>query len=329
MKILVTGSTGFVGAAVARQLAARDHELRLLVRAQSNRGNIVELDAEIAIGDLTDPQSLISATKGCDALYHVAADYRLWAKNPSEFYATNVEGTKALLLAAAEAGMERIVYTSSVAALGRRDDGAPADEQTHVDPAKLVGHYKRSKYEAEQAVLRLVADHGCPAVIVNPSTPIGPRDIKPTPTGRMIVQAANGHIPAYVDTGLNVVHVDDVAAGHLLAFANGKIGERYILGGRDMTLAEILTAVANHMGRKPPRFRLPHDLIMPIAHGATAWARVTGREPFVSTDAIRMARKSMYFSSAKAEREIGYTHRPPMEAIADALKWFREVGKIG
>ena len=328
MKVLVTGATGFVGAAVARTLLGRGEALRLLVRASSDRSNIAGLDAEIAVGDLGDPDSLAAAVKGCDALYHVAADYRLWARDPRELYATNVEGTKSLLFAAAQAGIGRIVYTSSVAALGHTGDGSPADEATPVDRDGVIGDYKRSKYDAEQAVLDLAADHGCPVVIVNPSTPIGPRDVKPTPTGRMIVQAASGAMPAYVDTGLNVVHVDDVAAGHVQAFTHGKIGERYILGGENLSLAEILSMIAAQTGAKPPRVKLPHGLIMPIAHCATAWARLTGREPFVSTDAVRMARKRMYFSSAKAEKELGYTHRPPHEAIDEALKWFRQAGYI-
>ncbi|MCZ6604426.1 MAG: NAD-dependent epimerase/dehydratase family protein [Alphaproteobacteria bacterium] len=329
MKILVTGSTGFVGAAVARHLLAEGHELRLLVRTASRRDNIADLDAEIVVGDLTEPTSLAGAVKGCDALYHVAADYRLWVRDPRELYETNVGGSKALILAASQAGVQRIVYTSSVAALGLTGDGTPADETTPVRREALVGHYKRSKYDAEQAVLDLVTGRDCPVVIVNPSTPIGPRDIKPTPTGRMIVQAARGKMPAYVDTGLNVVHVDDVARGHLQAFAKGRIGERYILGGENMTLARILADVAAQVGRKPPTVKLPHGLIMPIAMVATALARVTGREPFVFTDAIRMARKRMYFSSQKAEAELGYTHRPPDQAIADAVEWFLQAGYFG
>ncbi len=329
MKILVTGSTGFVGAAVARQLAAKGHDLKLLVRPESDRGNIASLDAQIAIGDLRDTNSLAAAVKGCNALYHVAADYRLWVRRTKDLYETNVGGTKALILAAADAGVERIVYTSSVAALGLNADGSPANEDTPVRPASIIGHYKKSKYDAEQAVLALVKDRGCPVVIVNPSTPIGPGDIKPTPTGRMIVQAATGRMPAYVDTGLNVVHVDDVAAGHLNAYAKGKIGERYILGGEDMSLAEILATVARLLDRKPPKIKLPHGLIMPIAYCATAVAQITGREPFVSTDAIRMARKKMFFSSLKAEKELGYIHRSPSVAIADALQWFRTAGYIG
>jgi dihydroflavonol-4-reductase len=328
MKTLVTGCSGFVGAAVAHKLIERGDALKLLVRATSDRSNLQGLDAEIVVGDLRDRASLDAAVAGCDALYHIAADYRIWVRRPQDLYDTNVTGTRNLLTAAAEAGVSRIIYTSSVAALGLTADGTPATEDTPVNPSAIVGHYKKSKYDAEQAVLALAAD-GCPVIIVNPSTPIGPRDIKPTPTGRLIVEAANGKMPAYVDTGLNVVHVDDVAAGHLLAFDKGQLGRKYILGGQNLSLAEILAEVARQLGRKPPRIKLPHGLIMPLAHCATALAQLTGREPFVATDAIRMARKRMFFSSERAEKELGYIHRSPELAIADALQWFRQVGYIG
>jgi len=244
-------------------------------------------------------------------------------------YETNVAGTRNLLLAAKEAGVRRIVYTSSVAALGRTADGRPADEETPASLSDMIGHYKRSKFLAEEEVRRLVRDAGLPAVIVNPSAPAGPRDIKPTPTGRMIAEAAAGRVPAYVDTGLNVVHVDDVAEGHLLAYRKGRVGERYVLGGETMALAEILGAIAAAAGRRPPRLRLPHGLVLPFAYASEAWARFTGREPLVTVDSVRMARKRMFFSSAKAERELGYRARPAGEALREAVEWFRAHGYLG
>ncbi len=323
-KTLVTGATGFVGAAVARKLLARGEEIRLLTRANSDRSNLDGLDAEIVTGDLTDPSTLPAAVQGCATVYHVAADYRLWVRDPSVLYRANVDGSVALIRAAADAGASRIVYTSSVAALGIPKDRTPGDEETPVSVDDMVGHYKRSKFLAEEAVRRL-ADGGAPVVIVSPSTPVGPRDIKPTPTGRVILDAARGKIPAFVDTGLNVVHVDDVAEGHLLAAEKGEIGRRYVLGGENLSLREILTEIARLTGRRPPKVRLPRAPLFPVAWGAEAWARMTnGGEPMVTVDALRMARKWMWFSSDRAERELGYTHRPATEALADALAWFRE-----
>ncbi len=226
--------------------------------------------------------------------------------------------------------MSRMVYTSSVATLGLKRDASPADETTPVGLGDMIGHYKRSKFLAEQEVRRLVADEGAPVVIVNPSTPVGPRDVKPTPTGRMILEAAAGRMPAFVDTGLNLVHVDDVAAGHLLAFDRGRIGERYVLGGTDMTLAEILAAIARLTRRRPPKVKIPHNAILPLAYGAEAWARLRGRgEPFITVDGVKMAKKKMFFSSAKAEAELGYQARSPESALADAVNWFREQGYLG
>ncbi len=330
MTCLVTGATGFVGSAVARALLERGEAVRVLARAESDRRNIEGLAVEVAEGDLRDKASLERACHGCQALFHVAADYRLWVPEPDEIYAANVDGTKALIEAAGEAGVTRIVYTSSVATLGLNRDASPADETTPVSLADMIGHYKRSKFLAEAGVRRLVAEAGLPAVIVNPSMPVGPRDIKPTPTGRMIVEAARGRIPAFVDTGLNVVHVADVAAGHLAAFKRGRIGERYILGGENMALGEILTAIARRCGRRAPRLRLPHGLVLPLAYAAEAWARLARNgEPFVTLDALRMARKRMYFTSAKAEAELGYRARPAEAALADAVDWFREAGYLG
>ena len=325
---LVTGATGFVGSAVARALLARGQAVRVLVRPGSNRSNLAGLPVELAEGDLTDPASLARAVAGCRHVFHVAADYRIWVPDPAAMLRANVDGTTALMLAAAEAGAERIVYCSSVAALGLTKDGGPADETTPVSEASVVGIYKKSKYRAEQAVLALVRERGLPAVIVNPADPIGPRDIKPTPTGKMIADAASGRMPAYVDTGLNVVHVDDVAQGHLLALAHGRIGERYILGGENLTLAQVLGMVAAQVGRRPPRIKLAREVLWPLALACEGLAALTGIEPLVTRDHLRMARKLMFFSSAKAEAELGYRPRPAAAAIADAITWFRAHGKV-
>ncbi|MGO8858818.1 MAG: hopanoid-associated sugar epimerase [Steroidobacteraceae bacterium] len=327
MRALVTGASGFVGAAVARALVSADWQVRVLVRAASDRTNLQNLPLEVAVGDLTVAASLQQALAKCDALFHVAADYRLGARDPSQLYQTNVEGTRNLLTAAADAGVKKIVYTSSVATIGLPADGSPGDEQTPVSLAAMIGHYKRSKFLAEQLVLD-AASAGTPAVVVNPSTPVGPGDVKPTPTGQLVRDAAAGRMPAYVDTGLNIVHVDDVAAGHLMAFHHGRIGERYILGGEDMTLQQILGAIAQLVGRPPPRVRLPYAAVLPIAYLAEAVGLLTGRSGRVTLEGVRMSRKRMFFSSAKAARELGYHWRPPAAAFADAVGWFRDHGYI-
>jgi len=325
MTTLVTGATGFLGSALARALLDRGEAVRVLVRRESDRRNIDGLDVELAEGNLNDPQSLRNAVKGCRALYHAAADYRLWVRDPRELYATNVSGTRALLRSASEAGVERIVYTSSVATIGREPSGRPADERTPVTIDDMTGHYKRSKFLAEEDVNRLVRDEEIPVVIVNPSTIIGPRDIRPTPTGRMVEEAARGKIPAFVDTGLNVVHVDDVAAGHVQAYEQGKIGERYVLGGDDMMLREILAEIASLVGRRPPRIRLPRAAVLPVAYVAEFAARIRGSavEPLVTVDGIKMSKTFMFFSSEKAKKAIGYSSRPGREALADAVEWLR------
>ena len=329
MTVLITGASGFVGSAVLRHLVQAGHRVRALVRPDSDRRNLDGVPVEIAVGDLRDRASLERAAAGCSGLFHVAADYRLWTPKPDGLYQTNVSGTRELMLAAAAAGVERIVYTSSVATLGLTADGTPADETAPAAIDDMIGHYKRSKFLAEAEVLKLAEDEGLPVVIVNPSTPVGPRDIKPTPTGRMIVEAAAGRMPAFVDTGLNLVHVDDVAAGHLLAYERGAVGERYILGGDNMTLREILRDIAAITGRRPPRVRLPHGLVVPIAYVAEAWARLGGGEPFVTVDGVRMARKLMFFSSQKARDALGFRPRPAAEALRDAVEWYRLNGYLG
>ena len=323
MRALLSGATGFVGSAVARALLREGWQVKALVRQNSDRRNLQGLQIETVAGDLNDRSSLDHAVAGCEALFHVAADYRLGARRPEELYRTNVEGTRNVLNAARSAGVGRIVYTSSVATIGIPADGSPGCEETPVALADMIGHYKRSKFLAEQ-VARDAARAGASVVIVNPSTPIGPGDVKPTPTGQMVLDAAAGRMPAYLDTGLNVVHVDDVAAGHLLAFHRGRDGERYILGGDDMTLREILVEIARIAGRSPPRIRLPNAAVLPLAYAAEAMAWLTGRTTRITVEAVRMARKRMFFSSDKAVRELGYRWRARTKAFEDAVLWLRE-----
>lgn len=326
-KVLVTGATGFVGAAVARALAAQGARLRLLVRAGNDRTNLAGLDAELAEGDLRDAPSVNRAMGGVRYLFHVAADYRLWARDPEEIVRNNRASTGIIMTAARASGVERIVYTSSVATL-KPLDGGVADERRPATPEQAVGAYKRSKVVAERLVEAMAAD-GLPVVIVNPSTPIGPRDVKPTPTGRIVVEAASGRMPAFVDSGLNLAHVDDVAAGHVMAMAKGRIGERYILGGQDVSLGQMLGDIARIVGRRPPTVRIPRAALFPLAHANEAWCRLTAKDdPFLTVDSLKMAAHNMYFSSAKAQAELGYHARPYAEALADAIAWFRAAGKI-
>ena len=326
--VLVTGASGFLGSAVARALVAHGMQVRALVRPSSRRDNFSDISCEIAIGDLTDRPSLGAALRGMRYLFHVAADYRFWARDPSVILRANVEGTRNLMLEALAAGTERIVYTSSVATLRLAGATGPVDETSPLSPEEAIGVYKRSKTLAERTVEEMIRSDKLPAVIVNPTTPIGPRDIKPTPTGRILLDAARGRIPAFVDTGLNFAHVDDIAEGHLLALQRGRIGERYILGGQNVLLRNLLATIADASGRRAPRIRLPRIPIFPLAYGAQAFAYITGREPLLTVDALRMSRYHMFFTSAKAESELGYRSRAYQEGVIDALAWFRKVGYL-
>ncbi len=329
MKALVTGTSGFVGSAVARRLKDAGHEVRVLMRPSSDRRNVGGLDVEIVEGDLQRPETLGPAVSGCDAVFHVAADYRLWVTDRGEsMYRANVGGTRDLIRAAMEAGVSRFVYTSSVAVLKISPDRTPADETAFATLDDMVSHYKKSKFLAEEEVRRLVREEGAPVVIVNPSAPFGPRDIKPTPTGRIVLDAAKGRMPAYLDTGLNAVHVADVAEGHLLAYERGRIGERYILGGENLSLRDIIATVTSYVGRSGPRIRLPRRPLFPIAWAAELGGRISGREPPITLDALRMAAKHMYYSSDRARSELGYAPRPAAEALTDAVDWYRAHGYL-
>lgn len=324
-RVLVSGANGFVGSAVVRALLRHGYPVRALVRPASDTASLDGLGVEVVRGDLRDPPSLERALHGCEGLFHVAADYRLWAPDPHAIYAANVRGTHAILLAARRCGIRRVVHTSSVATLGLHPDGTPADEDTPARLAGMIGAYKRSKYLAE-ALARRCASAGTDIVIVNPAAPVGPRDRKPTPTGRTILDAARGRMPAYVDTGLCVVHVDDVAEGHVLAYERGQRGRRYVLGGENLSLREILSNIAALTGRHAPWLRLPHAAVLPVAHAAEAWARLTGHAPTITVDGVKLARHHMYFSSRRAESELGYHARPAREALADAIQWFKDNG---
>lgn len=329
MTTLLTGATGFVGSAVLRALVAAGHDVRVLARPGASRANLADVPCAVVDGDLTDPASLDRAVAGCTDLFHVAADYRLWVRDATAMDRANVDGTQALLRAAARAGVRRVVYTGTVATLRPADDGAEADEFARAELHEMIGPYKRSKHRAARAVAAVVDETGLDVVTVMPTAPIGPRDAKPTPTGRMVVEAARGRMPAFVDTGLNVVHVDDVARGHLLAHARGRAGESYILGGDNLRLGAILAAIASLAGRRAPRVRLPHWSVLPVAAAAETLARCgLVREPFVTFDGLRMARHVMFFSSDKARRELGYDPRPAGPALADAVAWYRAAGYL-
>ena len=323
-RVLVTGASGFVGSAVARAAADAGFAVRALVRATSPRVNLTGYEVEIVEGDMRDPAAMDRALQGIDYFFHVAADYRLWAPDPEEIVRANVEGTTAVMAAALRQGVKRIVYTSSVATLGPHGGGVAIDETARLDAQAAIGAYKRSKVLAERLVERMIAQEGLPAVIVHPSAPIGPRDVRPTPTGRIIVEAASGRMPAFVDTGLNLVHVDDVARGHLLALEKGVVGRSYILGGDNVRLGQMLADIAGLVGRRPARISLPHWLIYPLAICAESAAKVTKKEPFVTRDGLKMAQHRMFYSSARAEQELGYRARPYVEGLADAIAWFRQ-----
>lgn len=327
-RVLVTGANGFVGSAVVRQALKAGHAVRAMVRRRDASTVLAGLPIEIVEGDMRDRASVDRAMAGVRHCFHVAADYRLWARDPDEIVRNNVTGTRTTMASALAAGVERVVYTSSVAVLKLSSDGTPADESTLLTEDAAIGAYKKSKVAAERVVLDMIANEDLPAVIVNPSTPIGPRDAKPTPTGRIIVEAASGRMPGYVDTGLNLVHVDDVAAGHLAALERGVVGERYILGGDDVGLGDMLAEIAALVGRKPPWLKMPRGLLFPLASIAEAWAGRTGREPFLTRDGLRMSRYRMFFTSAKAVRELGYEARPHGDGLRDAIDWFRAQGML-
>jgi|SRR5438552_3383558 len=323
MLAFVTGATGFLGSHVARALAEQGADLRLLVRSNSNTKNIADLKADLITGDLRDPVSLEKGIAGCDVVFHVAADYRLWVRDPEEMYRANVEGTRAILEAARKNNVRRVVYTSSVATMGFSSNGQPADESSPVSLDSMIGPYKRSKFMAEQVAIE-AARAGQGVVIVNPSTPVGERDIKPTPSGRIIVDFLKKKFPAYVDTGLNLVDATECARGHIAALEKGRSGERYILGGENLTLKQILDKLAAITGLPSPTIRVPYALA--LATGVVdeiVTGRIRGREPRATIDAVRMGRKKMFVSSAKAERELGWKCVPVDHALGRAVEWFR------
>jgi dihydroflavonol-4-reductase len=322
MKVFLTGSTGFVGSHVARAYAAQSADLRLLTRSSSNLSAIEGLTAEIVVGDLRQSESLRSAIRGCDALVHVAADYRLWVRDPKEMYAANVDGTRELLRIAREENVAKVVYTSSVATMGFKADGTIVNEDTPVALADMIGHYKRSKFLAEQEAIQ-AARAGQHIMILNPTTPIGPGDAKPTPTGRIIVDFLNKRFPAYVDTGLNLVDVDEVARMHVVALERGTLGERYILGGENLTLKQILDRMSAITGLSSPTMKVPHTVAMAFAFfDETITGKLRGKEPRATVEAVRMGKKMMFASSAKAERELGFKVMPVYHALRAAIDWF-------
>ena len=324
-KVFVTGATGFIGACLARELLELGCRVKVLVRRGSNRKNLAGMDVELSEGDLCDRESLARGITGCDTLFHVAADYRLWTRDPSSMYAVNVGGTRAVLETALQKDVSRVVYTSSVGTLGNRGDGTPGTEDTPVSFSDMVGHYKKSKFLAEREAETFI-ERGLPLVIVNPSTPVGPYDIKPTPTGKIIVDVLNRKMPAYLDTGLNLIDVEDCARGHILAALHGRIGQKYILGNENLTLRDIFALLADISGRPAPRVKLPYTPILIAAYVNEGIARLTGREPLIPLAGVQMAKKHMFFDSAKAVRELGLPRRPVRQALERAVEWFCSEG---
>jgi dihydroflavonol-4-reductase len=325
MKTFVTGAPGFIGASIVRELLKEGREVRALARKGSDTSNLAGLDVELWRGDLRDHAGLGQGLKGCDVLYHAAADYRLWTRDPAEMYRINVDGTSAILEAALNNSLSRVVYTSSVGTLGNPGDGTPGSEDTPVSLADMVGHYKKSKFLAERAAEKFVA-RGLPLVIVNPSTPVGPLDIKPTPTGRIIVDFLNRRMPAYLDTGLNIIAVEDCARGHILAEQKGEVGRKYILGNTNLTLREIFAMLAEITGLSAPRVRLPYMPILLAAYINEGLSKITGREPLIPLAGVQMAAKFMYFDSSRAVRDLGLPQTPVREALQRAVEWFRRNG---
>jgi len=326
MITLVTGASGFLGSHVARQLVARGDRVRVLLRPTSQVRAIEGLAVERAVGDLRMAASLDGAFEGVRRVFHVAADYRLWARNPREIYESNVDGTRNLLEAARRAGVEQFLYTSTVATIAVPRPGLP-NEETAARLAEMIGHYKRSKFLAEQEAFRAAAA-GLPVIIVNPTTPVGPGDWKPTPTGRILLDFLNGRMPGYVDTGLNLVPVEDAAAGHLLAAERGRVGERYILGGRNMTLKEILGVLSDITGRPAPRLRLPHAVALAAGYADHVLSRALGREPQIPLEGVRMARHKMFVDCSKAQRELGFVAGSVERALERAVRWYEENGYV-
>ena len=324
MKVLITGATGFVGSAILRLLIRKGFDIQVLVRAGANRNNLENYNIKIIEGDLRNTESLKIAVDSCELVFHVAADYRIWVPDPKNMFNINIDGTRNLLNAAKNEGVKKIVYTSSVATLGTNKDGTSANEMTPSTIENMVGAYKKSKFIAEKMVLSLIKNEGYPVTIVNPSTPVGPNDIKPTPTGKIILDTIRNRMPAYVETGLNIVHVDDVAYGHLLAMERGKIGERYILGGENMSLESIINYLCTLEKISPPKIKLPHNLILPIAWIMEHLSKITHKEPLVTTDGVMMAKKIMYFSSEKAKVKLGYNPRSAFNGLDDAVDWFNK-----
>ncbi len=325
MKALVTGATGFVGAAVVRALLQTGVEVRVIARPGSDATNLRSLNVEKVLGDLRDKESLRQALTGCRHLYHVAAHYALWAKDPSIFYDINVVGTRNLLEAARDVGVERTVYCSTIGAIGLPPGGGLGTEETPVSLEQMAGHYKRSKYLAEQEVHKL-AKEGLPVVIVNPTAPVGERDVKPTPTGRIIVDFMKGRMPAYIETGMNIIDVDDVATGHLLAMEKGRQGERYILGAKNLLLREVFEILSTLTGVKAPALKLPRVAVLPLAYLNHWFANLTGIPPRIPLEGVKMAKYKMHYDCSKAVRELGLPQHPPKVALEKAVRWFKTHG---